>query len=263
MMTIDWDSIYTKLMSSTTADFQYTGHNELVVMELAKNYNGSILGAMLKTYYSLKNPTLTLDFGAGNGWFADSFTKGSHCKTACIEPDENLRSEIVKRNQNLLTYSNLGDLNQQQADFIYSLNVLEHIEDDLQALTELRKTLKQDGRIYIYVPAFMLLFSSNDRLVGHFRRYRMAELKNKMEQAGFKILSARYTDHIGFFAALVYKWFLDKGTGEIGRNSILFFDKFLFPLNTLLAPFLKSLFGKNIEVIASPKDGADAQMQSK
>jgi predicted SAM-dependent methyltransferase len=58
---------------------------------------------------------------------------------------------------------------------IYSSNVLEHIEDDSRALNEMFAKLQINGKLAIYVPAFMFLFSDLDIKAGHFRRYSKKE----------------------------------------------------------------------------------------
>src|SRR3954452_7744006 len=58
----------------------------------------------------------------------------------------------------------------EQYDSIVMMNVLEHIEDDEAALKTLRRALNPGGRIVLYVPAFMLLYSDFDREIGHYRR---------------------------------------------------------------------------------------------
>ena len=66
-------------------------------------------------------------------------------------------------------------------DLIYTSNVLEHIDDDLAALKQLRATLSPGGRIAIYVPAMQVLYSDMDRSLGHYRRYGRQELLAKLK----------------------------------------------------------------------------------
>ena len=66
-------------------------------------------------------------------------------------------------------------------------NVLEHIEDDFVGLTNIYKALKPDGRVIILVPHGKWLFSSLNRVLGHYRRYSDDQLLEIMEKAGFHI----------------------------------------------------------------------------
>jgi glycosyltransferase involved in cell wall biosynthesis len=72
-------------------------------------------------------------------------------------------------------------------DSVVCLNVLEHVEDDLQGLRNIYSVLKPGGRAIILVPHGQEIFGTLDVALGHFRRYSHAELKGKMEQVGFRV----------------------------------------------------------------------------
>lgn len=82
-------------------------------------------------------------------------------------------------------------------DTIYSLDVIEHIEDDRAALAALYATLKPGGRLLIAVPAHQALFHDFDRELGHWRRYGWAELRDKIAAAGFKVERQRWWNRLG------------------------------------------------------------------
>jgi SAM-dependent methyltransferase len=82
-------------------------------------------------------------------------------------------------------------------DSIVMVNVLEHIEDDGAALRKLREALRPGGRIILYVPAFMLLYSKFDREIGHYRRYKKAGLVELLRASGLRPIDARYVNSIG------------------------------------------------------------------
>lgn len=77
-------------------------------------------------------------------------------------------------------------------DTVVCLNVLEHIEDDLFALGQMREVLKPGGKLALLVPAHQILFGEFDRAVGHFRRYGKRELTAKLKQAGFVINEMKF-----------------------------------------------------------------------
>ena len=65
--------------------------------------------------------------------------------------------------------------------------VLEHIEHDLQALKEIARVLNKDcGCLIITVPHRKRYFANDDLFVKHYRRYELAEIKNRLKSAGFK-----------------------------------------------------------------------------
>lgn len=70
-------------------------------------------------------------------------------------------------------------------DLITCLDVLEHIEDDREALRELRRVARPDGVLLITVPAYPQLWSSHDELNRHYRRYTRPELLSRAVDAGW------------------------------------------------------------------------------
>jgi hypothetical protein len=84
--------------------------------------------------------------------------------------------------------------------------------------------------------------------VGHFRRYSMSDLSQKIRSSGFIIENAEYIDSIGFFASYLYK--LINQNGKISINSIVFYDKFIFKISRFFDIFFSQYFGKNLFIIA-------------
>lgn len=70
-------------------------------------------------------------------------------------------------------------------DLIVSTDVLEHIEDDEAALRNIRSMLEPGGRFVFHLPFSMKYWSAHDESVGHFRRYDAADLRRKLDVAGF------------------------------------------------------------------------------
>jgi len=84
----------------------------------------------------------------------------------------------------------------EEFDALSCLNVLEHIKDDLSALSNMRKMLKPGGLLAVTVPLGPALFDLYDEAHFHERRYTLAELRGKLERAGFTV---RYLNALGFF----------------------------------------------------------------
>ncbi len=72
-------------------------------------------------------------------------------------------------------------------DTVVCLNVLEHIEDDLQGLRNIHSALRPGGRAIVLVPHGQEIFGTLDTTLGHYRRYSHQELTAKMEQSGFRV----------------------------------------------------------------------------
>jgi SAM-dependent methyltransferase len=89
-------------------------------------------------------------------------------------------------------------------DTVVCLNVLEHIENDLFALKQMREVLEPGGKLALLVPSHQFLYGEFDKAVGHFRRYSKRELIGKLEQAGFAVQRTKY---FSLLAAL--PWFIN------------------------------------------------------
>ena len=100
-------------------------------------------------------------------------------------------------------------------DLVTALDLLEHLEQESAGLREMRRVLKDDGRVVLVVPAFMFLWSEFDRFSGHYRRYDKADFKRAVEEAGFEVSRLSYFNSILFpfvWGVRVAKNFLGKWT---------------------------------------------------
>lgn len=212
-------------------------------MTEAVNYNFFLTNLICE---HLDWKTEVLDFGAGIGTFAEALRmKG--LSVACLETDPRLAEAISAKG--FPVYQDLSAVAKGSLNAVYTLNVLEHIEDDLAALKALHTCLRPGGVLLIYVPAFEVLYSSMDRKVGHYRRYRHKQLINLLHKAGFRVETARYADCLGFAVSLLYK-VLGSESGEINKAALLVYDRYLFPVSHLLDKLLGFFFGKNLFVKA-------------
>jgi 2-polyprenyl-3-methyl-5-hydroxy-6-metoxy-1,4-benzoquinol methylase len=224
----------------------YPGIRILEILEDAKNYNCyliSLIEKIRKPYFSL------LDFGSGVGTFALPLSRQG-VDIICIEPDDELRGRLQKSGVTVVT--KLSSIRNESLDMIYTFNVLEHIPDDGATLQELANKLKPSGILLIYVPAFMVLYSSFDRDIGHLRRYRRRSLINLVNATGLRVIDAHYVDCIGFGVVLLLRALgLEKDI--LSQRKVKFYDRVLFPLSRICDIFFHHLVGKNI-VLISVKD---------
>jgi glycosyltransferase involved in cell wall biosynthesis len=75
----------------------------------------------------------------------------------------------------------------QRFDTVVCLNVVEHVEDDLQALRNIWESLDPGGRAIILVPCGPGLYGTLDEVLGHFRRYTQEQLVSVAKEAGFRV----------------------------------------------------------------------------
>ena len=98
-------------------------------------------------------------------------------------------------------------------DTIFALNVVEHIEDDSQAIGNCRFMLKPGGKIIVLVPAYQELYNQFDTNLGHFRRYTKKSLQEVIARNGFEIVHTQY-----FNLAGILGWFF---SGKILRKQTI------------------------------------------
>ena len=223
----------------------YQGYENLETMSLAVNYNKFLIEEIHRNAPK-KGEKKIFDFGAGIGQFTKIW-KGKNVNISAIEIDPKLSN--ILRNKGIQVTS-LDRMAESVADYVYSINVLEHIEDDEEILSKLFSCLKKGGILFIYVPAFELLWTSMDNNVGHVRRYQKNEIENKLKKFGFEVKKSQYVDSTGFFATLFMKPFMNSD-GILNERLVTIYDKYCFPLSRILDRLIfGSWFGKNIAIVA-------------
>jgi len=80
----------------------------------------------------------------------------------------------------------------EEFSLITMLDVLEHIEDDMQVLHELARICKPNGIILLTVPAYRFLWGDIDEICKHKRRYTASELCARLRAAGLHIERVSY-----------------------------------------------------------------------
>ena len=88
-------------------------------------------------------------------------------------------------------------------DTVVCLDLLEHIDDDVQVIENLYRAVQPAGSLVVKVPAGRWLFGAVDLASGHYRRYSLGELTAKTRQVGWEPLEGRY---MNAFGVLPYWW---------------------------------------------------------
>lgn len=224
---------------------EYIG-NELELFKHAnnwKNYYGSIIKPFLKGD--------VLEVGAGIGETTHSLCDGTQKSWVCVEPDADLTAEITQKVQaNYLpsivevktgTLSDVGSNN--RYDAIIYIDVIEHIENDLEELKRAATFLKPNGHLVILVPAHNYLYSKFDQAIGHFRRYNKKMLLNVVPKELQKV-DLRYLDSVGLSASLANKWFLKQDYPEL--KQVKFWDDFMVPISKITDKISFHTIGKTV-----------------
>ena len=151
----------------------------------------AILNSILKRYLRSNNNSI-LDVGCGGGGnilFLKKF--GS---VAGIDPSVDAINFCNNKGFKDLIIGTAGEIPYPNEffDLATAFDILEHLEDDSVALREMKRIIKPGGLIMVTIPALPFLWSPHDDYLGHKRRYRKRELKEKFRAFGLDVLESSY-----------------------------------------------------------------------
>ncbi|MFP5257257.1 MAG: class I SAM-dependent methyltransferase [Acidimicrobiia bacterium] len=144
-----------------------------------------------------------LELGAGQGAVAARLA-ASHDYVG-VEPDPTSRATAAARLEGRGRL--LADVTElpsdEQFDVVCAFEVIEHLEDHVQLVTQWCRHLAPGGRLLLSVPAHQHRFAAYDTVAGHLRRYSRAELAAVAEAAG---LTVERIDAVGFPLGFPLEW---------------------------------------------------------
>jgi SAM-dependent methyltransferase len=155
--------------------------------------------------------TSVLEVGAGEG--AVGARLASRYDYTAVEPDpqafERAAGRLEEVGRGRIVLGDVSALSPDATfDLLCSFEVLEHLEDDVGALTEWRRRVREGGWVLVSAPAHRSRFGPHDRIVGHHRRYDPEDMAGLLEAAGL-VEPVVLTSGFPFGYAL-----------EVGRNTI-------------------------------------------
>lgn len=223
---------------AATEDFEFAALNE------ARNYRRALIGEF--------SPYLrgrVAEVGAGIGQLtAELANVPTITELTAVEPEQRF-AERLRRDQpqRAVIHGTAADLPVGDGwNAIVSVNVLEHIREDVEELKRWRGLLAPArGHLCLFVPARPELYAPIDKDFGHFRRYTKPGLRKALTDAGFEIVRCDYFNAVGYFAW--WASFVLLGQREFKVGSVRLFDRAIFPLvhawerNVLRPPFGQSL----------------------
>ena len=184
-------------------------------MESLNNYSQWIFDS-IKDYFG-KN---VLEIGSGLGVFAE-YLHHKHYHGIEINPVQlqYLKKKFKRYPQLTFSGHDIVTLNPKSFkqdcgnfDTVICINVLEHIQQDEQALRHMYDLLAPGGNLILFVPALKSIYGTVDQADHHFRRYNKHDLCQKIHHAKLIITQQRYFNFFGIFG-----WYLH---GKILRTKI-------------------------------------------
>jgi glycosyltransferase involved in cell wall biosynthesis len=170
--------------------YKYAGPEVLETLSGASRFN-RWMADTIRPYTGRR----VLEIGAGIGNLSSHLARRRERYIASDIDEEHLarlrtrlqhRPNLEIRQCNLAEPADFEGL-EESIDTVVCLNVLEHVEDDAAALRNIHRALAPGGRAIVLVPHGQEIFGTLDVALGHYRRYKHSELRERMEQAGFTV----------------------------------------------------------------------------
>lgn len=133
-------------------------------------------------------PGRFVEAGAGTGTLTRTFLDRGFsgiCYDITPETREILRQNLADRGDVVEVVDDADGIAVESFDYLFAFEVLEHIDEDLTALSEWTAWLRPGGRLLVSVPAHQRKYGSDDAAVGHVRRYERRALESLLAAAGY------------------------------------------------------------------------------
>ncbi|CAN5923654.1 class I SAM-dependent methyltransferase [soil metagenome] len=139
-----------------------------------------------------------LDVGGGNGAVSQAL-EAHGIDTVLLEPGPDGARNARRRGLRNVVCATLEDARFEDGSFaaVGAFDVVEHIADDHALLHEMHRVLRPDGVLCVTVPAYAWLWSAEDEIAGHHRRYTLGRLRKLLRSCSFEVRFQTY-----FFAPL-------------------------------------------------------------
>ena len=226
--------VYKRHIENFKNHWWFQGRKKIIEIILEKNKN--------------KKKLDILDFGAGSGTNLKMLSKFG--KVYIYEPHQQTKV-FLKKNYKSKNFQVLKKITNQKFDIILLADVLEHLKNDKREIDKLSKNLKSKGKFLITVPAFHLLFTRKDTILGHYRRYNKGKLKNVFKN--YKIIKLTYFNFFLFFpiaiVLLIFRILKIDFIDDVEKKPNNFFNSLLYSIfvfESKIINFINFPFGISI-----------------
>ena len=196
----------------------------LLSADISKNWKYSLrihINRYLEIFSFIRNNSnkKILEIGAGTGNITQFLLdKGEvTCLDASAKCIEVLRERFSNSDRISVFLNDISNLDNSWEgrifDTVVCLNVLEHIENDAEALSTMVSLLEKNGTLILLLPAYKWLYGSLDKNLGHYRRYENVEMYRKFKKLDLLLEKEMYFNLLGILG-----WFLN---GKILKRKIL------------------------------------------
>lgn len=142
-------------------------------------------------------------------------------------------------------------------DLVLATDIIEHVDNDLDALAEIRRVLAPGGVALITVPAFQSLWGLQDTVSQHKRRYRRPALLDLIGRAGLQRRHSFYFNYLLFGPIWLARQLIRilniqlKSENELNSAVVNRLLTWIFTLDVATAAFVRPPFGVSILAVAT------------
>ncbi len=193
-----------------------------------------------------------LEVGAGLGEFAEQLRGLDRLVVSDVDPEAVavLRRRFADRPEVEVARMDVerGLVLDRPVETVITINTLEHIEDDAEALRSLARLVEPGGNVVAFVPGYEQLYGDFDRRVGHVRRYTPATLRASFTAAGLEPTTVRPVNLLGGLA-----WWLAVrrgGAGSPDPRLVAVYDRMVVPVTRAIEGVVRVPFGQSVLGVA-------------
>ncbi len=211
-----------------------------------------------------------LEIGAGAGRITQLLLQDDFCRNRVVvnEPSNHFYELLKGRigtSQAILSQGETSELLRHYPcafDSIFSVHVLEHVEDDRGFIEDCLAMLKPGGKLIILVPALQWLYSDLDRKIGHYRRYNKKMVRRLIGGFDCNIVNLYYTNFLAIFGSLVFLKLgkVDYQKSEASKERFIFLQKiysrYLIPVIDLMERHVSMPVGLNLTFVLEKRGKA-------
>lgn len=222
-------------------------------MKNQDNYNNWLYNQIEKT---LKGDVL--EIGCGLGTMTNLIIKNKKVKSITgldiNQKNINEFKKNMKNKKNILVKNkdiskNITGL--KKYDCVVCINVLEHIEYDNKTLINIKKLLKNEGKVILILPAVSWAYGQVDKADNHYRRYDKKPTIYKLKKANFKIIKIKYMNFLGLLGWLYHGKI--KKISVHKKNDLTLFNK-IVPVLKKIEKIINPPIGLSLVVVGLKND---------
>jgi SAM-dependent methyltransferase len=195
--------------------YPHTAHQDLADVEDRSFWFNHRKNCIVESANRFLKGGSLFDIGGGNGFMTLAF-KNLGYDSILVEPGESGVQRAKSRGLTKIIQASFDDLKIMPLSLphVGLFDVIEHVENDVEFLKRLNEKMSPKSRLLVTVPAYAFLWSPEDEFAGHFRRYKLSDLKSTLHKAGFEVDYSSY-----FFSFLVLPLFFVRTLGKYFKKN--------------------------------------------